>query len=505
MSKETALTASNGRPKIGVPSDVPVGKRVPVRVTHYSGPTKFFLRYKFPNIRDAADTHSFFISRRSRHVRQAIVGMYCFVCKAGSKGVALRALVMDVHRNHDTPWTIGVRYVDSGLTDTVGLNVVYAIDGKAAAEPCRAVPCYMRGLGPARDSTHFDLPQLTADTDPLYEAVFLGVSDTGAYEVDLYVECPGTKVGLKMLSVSHLLIQNGFARSVVYLDDGADTGAPHSADTPCQDSGERPQKGALGKQSSLPLSSMDSSAEGVPSENSLEIEITLICTPELFYGHIISAAEDMSQVHSLMRTCKEKCTEGELVRGAHCIYRNKREKTKARVWVEAVLEPRKCRIFFVDYGSRRTVKSSRLYKTDISLDSIDPLALRFELMDIKPWSEWTDAAVSRFEELAGRDATLTAVLTGTKRSSDDFDENVYVVKLFSEKHGNVAECLCREGYARLLTAKEKRSLHVSAAKPAQTSRTMKEDYGKWSNNQSVNKVNTRVATSNAAVRGSLRT
>lgn len=451
---------TTGHPVVPEPQDVPTRTRVPVLVTEYRGPAKLFLRFKLPYIYDPADKDHFYIAAGERPVPvyEAFVGMFCMVCVDSSSKLALRALVTDVHRSRGgAQVTIAVRYVDSGSRDVVGIDSVYAISAEAAAEPCRTVACRIRQLRPTGRSSRLDLQQLSRYSEPVYEAVFHSVTDTGAYEVELFVRCPETKEGPQRLNVSDLLVQSGYARAMTYLDDDPLIGYAARGITrvyrerrKCVQDG-KPERSLL---SILPQYAGDNCVSGAessapPVKNPLEIKMAFIRTPDHFYAHDASAAATLTEVNNIVLTCTERlCSRSKLKRGAHYVYRKRHWQTGARVRVEEVLGYGRCRVFLIDYGNRKTVHCSNLFKTDPRLFGIDSQALRFQLAGIQPRTEWTEAAVARFAKLTCRGRVLTAKIMGIKNGDEDFVDRVHVVELFSVEYGNVAERMSREGYAR---------------------------------------------------------
>lgn len=448
-------------PIIRDPPDVPTRTRVPVLVTDYKGPTNLFLRYKLPDVYETADNDYFHIAAGKRPVYEVFVGMFCMVCANGD-GRALRAMVTDVHRNRTgAQVTIEVHYVDSGGQEFVGIESVYAIDAEAAAEPCRAVACRMRRLRPTVESSRRDLQQLSRYGEPVYEAVFHAMTDSGAYEVDLFVRCPETQKALQRLNVADFLIQSGYAKAVTYLSDDPLIGhvargvtRVYRARRECAQGG-MPVRPLL---SILPPYACDICVSGarsspVKGKSPLDIKMTFIKTPGHFYGHDLSTTTILSKVTSIVLTCTERLR-SKVTRGAHHVYRKQTWHMGARVRVEDVLESGRCRVFLIDYGNRKTVHCSNLYKTDPRLFGIDSQALRFQLAGIQPWTDWTEAAVSRFAKLTCSDTPLTARLVGITGGDEDFNEKVHVVKLFSAEYGNVAERMIREGYGRRVFDKD---------------------------------------------------
>lgn len=434
---------------------MPTRMRVPVLVTDYKGPMQLFLRYKLPDVYEPVDKDYFRIAARKRPVYEVFVGMFCMVCVNGD-GRALRALVIDVHRNYwGALMMIEVRYVDSGAQDFVGIESVYAINAEAAAEPCRAVACRMRQLMPTPESSRHDLQKLSRYGEPVYEAVFHTMTDAGAYEVDLFVRCPETKKGMQRLNVADFLIQSGYAKAVTFLSDNPLIEHVARGATRVYRARRECAQGGISVRpflSILPPYAGDISVSGAESsplkdESPLEIKMAFIKAPGHFYAHDVSTATILTKVTSIVLTCTKRL-KTKVKRGAHLVYRKQTWHVGSRVRVEDVLESGRCRVFLIDYGSRKTVHCSHLYKTDPRLFGIDSQALRFQLAGIQPWTEWTEAAVARFAKLTCSDMPLTARLVGITDGDEDFNEKVLVVKLFSVEYGNVAERMIREGYAR---------------------------------------------------------
>lgn len=237
----------------------------------------------------------------------------------------------------------------------------------------------------------------------------------------------------------------------------------------------------------------------VPKESTMDIKVTFILTPDHWYGRPTSAVKDLSEVNSIIASCEEVlCVKRQIKKGSYLMYRDLPHETGTRVRVEELLSAGKCRVLFVDHGNRKAVKSSCLFKLDSRLRSIAPLALRFKLVDIQPWTQWTEAAVLRFEELAHNGCSLTAVIVGTSSTGDEFNDTVYLAKLLSGTYGDVAECMCREGYARMPTVKRKRDTaaqnrNLPAPSPFNP---MQDDYNSPLNSYNVNTDDPGVAAAN---------
>lgn len=439
-----ALEAPGGRPTIAEPSDVPMRVPVPVHVTHYSGPTKLSLRYR--RLPGGVSSDDFYIAPGRRHVYEAAIGMFCMVCKDSSSSstrVGLRALVTDVRRSRGgMPVMVEVLYVDSGGTGAVRLDAVYPMDADAAAEPLRAVSCCIRNVTPTTASSHLDLQELSKDGQPLYEALFCDVTDAGVYVVDLYVKLPTRRAS--KLDVGEFLVRHGYAER--FKDPlAAPANGVGAWQTESYQNGEsdRPSLSLLPVHAEDPTGDIflpESEPKSAPRENSFEIKVTFTCSPDHFYGQKSSTAKKLCDVHSIARTCTTP--EGKARKGTYQIYRESAQETGARVRIEDVLlESGKCKVFMIDYGNRKTVSSSCLYRADPRLFGIEPLALRFQLVGIAPRRQWTEAAVSRFLELTRSDAPLTAVVVGRTKSCHEFNDTVYMVQLFNKVHGSVAECM----------------------------------------------------------------
>ncbi|XP_077541313.1 tudor domain-containing protein 1-like [Haemaphysalis longicornis] len=363
--------------------------------------------------------------------------MFCMVCEDRSKGSAmLRALATEVYRNSGgVPLRVEVLYVDSGRSDVVALDRIYPINAAAAAEPRRAVECAIRNLKPTVASTPFDLGQLEKRGTLLYEAVFYTTSDTGIYAVDLYAMCQEKKVGTRTYDIREYLIAEGFAEPIHHSDtlDSAQAAVP-----------------AHLVPSAVPSTAGEPEDELPAGTKPLQIMVTFTCSPAHFYGQEISARRQLALVQRVLPLCTERVDSATKIKtGNAFILKESPQQNGARVRVEAVLESGMCRVFLIDYGNRRTVTTSSLYKSHPRLHHIPPLATRFQLSDVQPRKGgWTEAALDRFAALVDSETLLAAVPVSTGSSRNAFDDQVQVVKLFSRKHGNLAKCMTQEGHAQ---------------------------------------------------------
>ncbi|KAK8764652.1 hypothetical protein V5799_032739 [Amblyomma americanum] len=513
---ETAVVATHSIPR---PRDVPFEVCVPVRVTYYDGPAKVFLRYNPPGFPEYA-YENFCVAHWKRHVHEVFVGMYCLVCHNGRMEEGLRAQIRDVHKNPNGLQALArILYVDTGREDVVELDCVYPIDAEATAEPRGTVECCLHRLRPTLRSTRSDLMHLLPDAcEPSYEAIFHSVTDTGVYEVDLFVMCSTKRMGLVRLNVGENLVYNGYAEFLSYLYDiPAMDGNPAQTSSrlalpPCEEGRSKTpetspstfsDRGDTPSEGSAPCYELAAAEE--PRGYSWEITVTYICTPDLWYGQLTSRSKDLLEVCSIISSSSSEsgCSEPEVKKGSYLIYRDFPHATGARVRVEEILDCDRCRIFLLDYGNRKVVSSSCLFRLDRRLRSISPLALRFHLTGIRPWTEWTEAAVTRFEALTQADTKLTVEVLETQSCGDEFGDKVHLVKLFSKTHGNVAECMIRDGYARMPIERK--------ATPGQSTNLedmqfdpMQDDYNDVLNSYGVNTDDPGVATSKFSVKKSHR-
>ncbi|XP_077501860.1 tudor domain-containing protein 1-like isoform X2 [Amblyomma americanum] len=456
---ETAVVATHSIPR---PRDVPFKVCVPVRVTYYNGPAKVFLRYNPPGLPEYP-YEKFCVGDGRRHLHEVFVGMLCLVCQDGRMEEGLRAQIRSVHRNSNGLQALArILYVDTGYEDFVELDCLYPIDARATAEPRGTVECCLRRLRPTLRSTRLDWNMLPDGCE--YEAIFHSVSDTGVYEVDLFVVYSTTRMELVRPNVGENLVYNDYAQFPSYLYDipamdgnpaqatsrlaspsceEGSTKTPETSPSTLSDRADTPSEGSA--------SCYELAAAEEPTGYSWEIKVTYISTPDHWYGQLTSRSKDLLEVCSIISSsCSESaCPEREVKKGSYLICRDFPHAMGARVRVEEVLDGDRCFIFLIDYGNRKVVSSSCLFRLDRRLRSINPLALRFHLTGIAPWSEWTEAAVTSFEALTQGDTKLTVEVLETQSCGDEFDDKVHLVKLFSETHGNVAECMIRDGYARM--------------------------------------------------------
>lgn len=524
--KESNAAADSVKcPVIPHPSNLPLRARVPVYLTHYERPSKLFLRYNLSDSNECVDQCDCYIEPDRPHLYEAFLGMCCMVCPDSCSRQALRAVVTDVRRNlNGIQVLVDVLYVDEGRTDVVGLDCVYPISEDEALEPYRAVACCIRRIRPAWVSSCYDLQLLIDDNVPYYyEAIFYGRSDSGIYEIDLFINCPETPTGPIQLNVAELLVSNGYAEFLGYLSDAPLGAVKLASDTSCHLQPE--SKGATGHSQpgsriicaevpdsspstlsactdSLSDTSSDCSelpAPIVPKENTVDIKVTFTLTPDHWYGQLASTVKELSEIHSIIKSCEQVlCAKRDIKKGSCLIYRDLPHETGTRVRVEELLRAGKCRIFLIDYGNRKAVKSSCLFRMDPRLCTIGPLALRFQLVDIEPWAEWTEAAIIRFEELTSSDSSLTAVIVETRSTGDEFNDTTYLAKLRSKTYGDVAECMIREGYARMPTAKRKKQTVTQNTNFAEFPKfsPMQDDYNNPLNSYNVNTDDLGVAASN---------
>ncbi|KAL3221858.1 hypothetical protein MRX96_029170 [Rhipicephalus microplus] len=159
----------------------------------------------------------------------------------------------------------------------------------------------------------------------------------------------------------------------------------------------------------------------VPQGNIIDINVTFILSPDHWYGQPTSAVKDLSEMSGIIESCKQvACVKQEIKKGSYLIYRDLPHEPGTRVRVEELLSAGKCQVLLVDYGNKKAVDSSCLFKFDSRLQSIPSLAIRFKLVGIQPWTQWTEAVVSRFQGLVHSSCSLQAVIEGTSSTCDEF-------------------------------------------------------------------------------------
>lgn len=510
------------------------------------------------------EDRDYHIEEDRRHLYEVAIGMHCMVLPERSSRRALRALVTDVRRDaNGFQLGADVMYVDEGRTDVVGIENVFPINNFEARDPQRSVACCMRGIRPTWESSCYDLDHLHDDNVPCYyDAIFYGLSDGGIYEVDLFLNFPETPTEPQRYNVAELLVDNGCAELLDHFGgaspDGvetmsdasdhsqcksevsneqslSDTESIHSESTVtaerelCPDDevcAEREVSAENGitnttteinhqvadrSPSTLSACSVDSLSDDalipeslaplLPKGTTINITVTFIVSPHHWYGLPASALEKLSEVSSIIESCeKVLCGKQQIRKGAYLLYRDLPLESGTRVCVEELLSAGLCRVFLLDYGSRKVVKLSCLFKLDRRLHAIAPLALRFELADIQPWTQWTETTTAQFEKLVRTDFSLTAVIVGTSSSGDVFDDTVYLASLLSETYGDVAAFMRLEGYARMPTVKFKRYTQNTNSAALEPFNPMQDDYNNPLNSYAVNTDDPGVAASNFSVR-----
>ncbi|CAN7996650.1 unnamed protein product [Ixodes hexagonus] len=441
------------------PSDVPIRVRVSVQITHYSSPTKLFLRYNC----DGANPNDSVVQKPEPgvpHLYQVNIGMFCLVFDEKSQRF-LRAQVTDVHRNiNGIQVSAEVVYVDRGDSDMVGLDCIFPITKGAASKPNMTTPCCIRKVRPTNKSSPLDLRRVSPDSQVLFDAIFYGASDAGVYDIDLFVRDPRQQPANR-LNVADLLVQHGLAELLRYLNVTAP--AVTKRMTPLVN-GESVSNHTNAGASTLACPEAASKVEytpcipsklpptAVPTEGAFELEVTFTCSPNHWYGQLVGLRGKLAEVRRSIAECNlEPCAASEIRRGSYYIYKDLPVQSAVRVRVEGLEKTGshfQTRVFFVDYGNRKMVSSSCLYKMDAKLSEQCPLAVRFQLTGVEPWNSWTDVDVNRFEKLTHSGSPLEAVVTHKKKSCDDYRDNIFVVSLKSRTEGDIAECLIRDGHAR---------------------------------------------------------
>ncbi|CAN7941722.1 unnamed protein product [Ixodes pacificus] len=444
-------------------TDVPIRVRVSVLVTHYASPTKLFLRYNFDDSNDDGVPSP---APGVPHVYEVHIGMFCLVFEERSQRF-LRAQVTDVHKNlTGIQASAEILYVDRGNTDIIGLDCVFPITREVSSKPYMTAPCCIRKVRPTSQSSRLDLQRVSPHSQVLFDAIFYRMSDAGVYDVDLFVRDPKVQP-TNRLNVAELLVQHGFAELLRYLNvtaptdvkttkpiiNGKSVSYPTGAGASIQAYPEAVSK----KYTPCVPSSLPPTA--VLEESCFEVEVTFTCSPDLWYGQLVGLRGCLTEVQRTIARCDlEPCAASKVRKGSYYIYRDLTVQSAVRVRVEDLKKAGshfQTRVFFIDYGNRKTVSSLCLYKMDAKLAQQGPLALRFQLANVEPWNDaWTDTDVNRFAQLTHSKSPLVAVVTSKKKSSDDYGDYIFVVTLKSKTEGEIAERLIRDGHARAPSQRE---------------------------------------------------
>ncbi|CAN7996648.1 unnamed protein product [Ixodes hexagonus] len=192
-------------------TDVPLKVPVPVWVSHFLSPTKFWLRllddkHRDPYIRD-------FVRGQTKHFYTVNVGTNV-VADTGKNFDLARAFVLDVQRDSlGMAISAEVFCVDYGLTLVVGMDKLFPLSEIDAQIPCLAIPCCLRRLTSPSVRLR-DVVDWSVTPDAKLEAIFYGTSEAGVYQVDLFV-ITGEN-GQVRLNVAKDLIEKGIATRIWY-------------------------------------------------------------------------------------------------------------------------------------------------------------------------------------------------------------------------------------------------------------------------------------------------
>ncbi|CAN7948442.1 unnamed protein product [Ixodes pacificus] len=494
------------------PTDVPIRVRVSVQVTHYASPTKLFLRYNFDDSNNDGVPSP---APGVPHVYEVHIGMFCLVFQEKSQRF-LRAQVIDVHKNlSGIQVSAEILYVDRGNADMIGLDCVFPITRKVSSKPNMTAPCCIRKVRPTSRSSRLDLQRVSPHSQVLFDAIFYGMSDAGVYDVDLFVRDPKVQP-TNRLNVAELLVQHGFAELLRYLNVTAPTDVKTTK--PLMNGKiVSNHRGAGALIQAYPEA--DSNIEytpcipsrlprtTVPEESSFEVEVTFTCSPDLWYGQLVGLRGRLTEIQRNITGCDlEPCDASEVRKGSYYIYGDLTVQSAVRVRVEDLEKAGshfQTRVFFVDYGNRKTVSSSCLYKMDAKLAQQGPLALRFQLAGVEPWNAWTDIDVNRFAQLTHSESPLVALVTGKEKSSGDYGDYIFVVSLKSRTEGEIAERLIRDGHARAPSQRESLIKRIDRSAIEDFS-PMNEDYHNSFNSYKVETDNPGVPIADFAVKDESR-
>uniref|UniRef100_A0A131XSY0 Tudor domain-containing protein n=1 Tax=Ixodes ricinus TaxID=34613 RepID=A0A131XSY0_IXORI len=199
-------------PPIPELTDIPMKVPLPVWVSNFISPTKFWLRLKNnkhrdPYIRD-------FVRGQTEHFYTLNVGAYC-VANTGRNFDLARAFELDIQKDgFGMPISAEVFCVDYGLTLVLGMNKLFPLSQIDAKIPCLAVPCSLRRLTSPSSTRLRDMVDWCVRPDAELEAVFYGTSEAGVYQVDMFVMTGEN--GQVRMNVAEDLIDRGIATRIWY-------------------------------------------------------------------------------------------------------------------------------------------------------------------------------------------------------------------------------------------------------------------------------------------------
>ncbi|XP_064455990.1 tudor domain-containing protein 1-like [Ornithodoros turicata] len=483
LSKETSPEWSTVIPE---PSDVPLGVSVPVEVTYYSSPIRIFLKYNF------ASEHAENVVCNASHLYSAHVGMFCVVYCETPEGFH-RAQITDIHSDQNgIQIAAEVFYVDRGDVDIVGLDAVLPIDERIAAQANLTVPCCIRTVRPTQLSSRQDLHELTSYGTGLYEAIFHGVSEAGVYDIDLFMIDTNVGKPVERRNVADMLVQRGFATYLLYPIKTIRPRVIHDQTSelsdPVSQEAEQPVHDVVWQ---LP-------SPVVPGTGLIDVNIMHILTPDHWYAQLAASEMQMKSIQRLLSPVRMNgaCKLKEYHKGTFCIYKETPSAEGFRARIEAN-EEQGIHLSLIDYGEEVSTNSACLYAMDRELSAYPPLALRFQLHNIRPWGVWTEAAAFKFKRLLKMNgAAPVSVPAQVVSVSGGREGKIVTVNLVDEAVGNLGEILIQEGYARKPAKNE--ICHDKLR--FRTHDPMKQDYESCLNSYKIDTDDPGVATTQYAVR-----
>ncbi|KAH7962613.1 uncharacterized protein LOC119387011 [Rhipicephalus sanguineus] len=191
-------------------ASLPLNVPLSVRMVNFESPTRFWLRLadsKTPFIRH-------FVRGCERHLYSVEIGQFCVADTRHTVVDVARAVVTDVFRSTaGIHLSAEVHCIDHGLTLVLGLDRLFPLSAEDARTPCVTVLCRLHRV--ATCTRH--APQLHLPLDAQLEAVFIGISDAGAYQTRLFVlqnQADGT---LAKVDVANEFISAGELSDISYL------------------------------------------------------------------------------------------------------------------------------------------------------------------------------------------------------------------------------------------------------------------------------------------------
>ncbi|EEC06444.1 hypothetical protein IscW_ISCW004702 [Ixodes scapularis] len=406
-----------------------------VALSFYKSPSEFWLQLEsskgtLESLLEALHNH--YSGQASVSSFEAKIGMYCVAFYA-EDGHWYRARVLQVMSDHAK-----VIYIDFGNSDRVELQNLRPLDECFASLPAQAICCCIKGLHRLPDQSTRSMVAMRAFRDKISSCNKLQAIFHQRDEIlDRYiVEVVTITNNQGMINLSQQFLSTCESEEL----------RPGAAPTPPVNAKPAMADAVATLVPPPPPTPVCVPPPILPEEDTFNVMLSVVFNPSDFYGQLLtkSAAEHnvTEELQVQLNRCGTQSTappEDWVTEGSYwiCLYTGDKNWYRVRV-VEVLQEqqPRRFKVFYVDYGNRGMAQCSELRPLPADLAKLPACAIRMALSFVGPKGpRWDAPAKQVFVSQAGFTQPLEAE---RKRQLQEGVETVLEVILWNKANPEVA-------------------------------------------------------------------